>query len=48
LSCGRKFALHAALYIGFLDRIVVSKDSNTFLVCIELYLVKVQKKLGRE
>jgi hypothetical protein len=36
-----------AIYRGFLDRIVVGKDSNTFLVCIELYLMKIQKKLGR-
>jgi hypothetical protein len=36
LSCGQKFALHA-----------VGKDSNTFLVCSELYLAKIQKKLGR-
>jgi hypothetical protein len=31
----------------FLDRIIVSKDSNTFLVCIELYLTKTWKKSGR-
>jgi hypothetical protein len=31
----------------FLDRIIVSKDSNTFLVCIELYLTKTRKKSGR-
>jgi hypothetical protein len=36
-----------AIYRGFLDRIVVCKDSNTFLVCVELYLVKIQKKSGR-
>jgi hypothetical protein len=47
LTCGQNFALYVALYIGFLDRIVVDKDSNTFLVCIELYLVKIQKKSGR-
>jgi hypothetical protein len=47
LTCGRKFALYVALYIGFLDRIVVGKDSNTFLVCIELYLTKIQKKSER-
>jgi hypothetical protein len=47
LSCGQKFALHVALYIGFLDRIIVGKDSNTFLVFIELYLVKIRKKSGR-
>jgi hypothetical protein len=32
---------------GFLDRIVVGKDSNTFLVCIELDLTKIRKKSGR-
>jgi hypothetical protein len=37
----------ATLYIGVLDRIVVGKDSNTFLVCIELYLAKIQKKSRR-
>jgi hypothetical protein len=47
LICGQKFALYAALYIGVLDRIVVGKHSNTFLVCIELYLMKIQKKSGR-
>jgi hypothetical protein len=31
---------------GFLDRVVVGKDSNTFLVCIKFYLVKIQKKSG--
>jgi hypothetical protein len=36
-----------AIYGGFLDRIIVGKDSNTFLVCIELYLAKIQKKSGR-
>jgi hypothetical protein len=30
-----------------LDRIVVGKDSNTFLVYIELYLAKIQKKSGK-
>jgi hypothetical protein len=34
------------IYRGILDRIVVGKDSNTFLVCIELYLAKIQKKSG--
>jgi hypothetical protein len=38
--------IYGAIYRGFLDRIV-NKDSNTFLVCIELYLAKIQKKLGR-
>jgi hypothetical protein len=47
LTCSRKFALYAALYIGVLDRIVVGKDSNTFLVCITLYLMKILKKSGR-
>jgi hypothetical protein len=47
LTCGQKFALYAALYIGFLDRIIVGKDSNTFLVLIELYLTKIQKKSKR-
>jgi hypothetical protein len=36
-----------AIYRGFLDRIVVGKYSNTFLVCIELCLAKIQKKSGR-
>jgi hypothetical protein len=36
-----------AIYRGFLDRIVVGKDSNTFLVCIELYPAKIWKKSGR-
>jgi hypothetical protein len=35
---GRRYIL------GFLDRIVVGKDSNTFLVWIKLYLAKIQKK----
>jgi hypothetical protein len=48
LTCGRKFALYAVLYIGVLDSVIVGKDSNTFLVCIELYLMKIQKKSGRE
>jgi hypothetical protein len=48
LTCGKKFTLYATLYIGFLDRIVVGKYSNTFVVCIELYLMKTQKKSGRE
>jgi hypothetical protein len=47
LTCGQKFALYAVLYIGVLDMIVVGKHSNTFLVCIELYLVKIRKKSGR-
>jgi hypothetical protein len=47
LTCCQKFTLYAALYIGFLDSIIVGKDSNTFLVCIELYLTKIQKNSGR-
>jgi hypothetical protein len=47
LTCGWKFALWVALYIGFLDRIVVSKDSNLFLIWIKLYLTKIQKKSKR-
>jgi hypothetical protein len=44
LTCDQIFTLYAALYIGFLDMIVVGKDSNTFLVYIELYLTKILKK----
>jgi hypothetical protein len=39
--------IYGAIYRGFLYRIVVGKGSNTFLVCIELYLMKIQKKSGR-
>jgi hypothetical protein len=47
LTCCQKFALYAALYIGVLDRIVVGKDSNTFLVCIKLYLSEDSEEIGK-
>jgi hypothetical protein len=49
---GSRLAAENSQYIrryisGVLDRIIVGKESNTFLVCIEPYLAKIQKKLGR-
>jgi hypothetical protein len=32
---------------GFLDRIIDGKNPNIFLIWIELYLMKIQKKLRR-
>jgi hypothetical protein len=42
-----KFARDRALFIGVLHWIADGKNLNTFLVWIELYLVKIQKKSRR-
>jgi hypothetical protein len=42
-----KFAWDMALFIGVLDRIVDYKNPTNFLVSIELYLTKTQKKSRR-
>jgi hypothetical protein len=38
------WAMGCAIYRGFLDRIIDSKNLNSFLVWIELYLAKIWKK----
>jgi hypothetical protein len=44
---GSKYTWYWALFIGVLDRIVDSKNPNTFLVSVELYLMKIKKKSRR-
>jgi hypothetical protein len=47
LSLGPKSTWYRALFIRFLDRIIDNKNSNSFLIWIELYLAKIWKKSRR-